>query len=284
MSQPSSLSNLPRLTISVILSYLQQPPITTHTKAPHNRDAISLLITNKRFAFVILPLFRLPKRLCKIHEYEASKKDGSLHTVVMVEKYRFVTLPIQDPRTLLDRLNTRRLRRRIVYTQQRRKQSSSECQNNYQFGRTIEELALEEWVMLQIHYADKEAAACEDNQLRVWPAHLELLQFSDCSFYNGPVDSKDNEERRIMFKKLFRLCGRKQKEFTPVSDGSWLPSCNVFGNDITLLSSYPRSGNTLMRTLLERITSTITGSDTRPDRSLSISKSDVIGLHIFISL
>ena len=276
ISQPSqsSLSNLPRLAISIVLSYLQQPTITTHTKAPHNRDAISLLLTNKRFAFVILPLFRLPKRLCKIHEYEATKKDGSHHTVVMVEKYRFATLPIQDPRTLLDRLNTRRLRSRIVYTQQRRKPSSSECQNNYQFGRTIEELALEEWVMLQIHHADG-ATESEDNQLIVWPAHLELLQFSDCTFYNNTSDSKDNVERRIKFKKLFRLCGRKPKDFTPVSDGSWLPQCNVFGNDITLLSSYPRSGNTLMRTLLERTTSTITGSDTRPDRSLSISKSDV---------
>lgn len=37
----------------------------------------------------------------------------------------------------------------------------------------------------------------------------------------------------------------------------------------TLLASYPRSGNSLVRTLLEKITSTVTGSDTRPDRTLS---------------
>lgn len=37
----------------------------------------------------------------------------------------------------------------------------------------------------------------------------------------------------------------------------------------TLLVSYPRSGNTLVRTLLERVTGIVTGSDTRPDRSLS---------------
>jgi hypothetical protein len=37
----------------------------------------------------------------------------------------------------------------------------------------------------------------------------------------------------------------------------------------TLLVSYPRSGNTLMRSLLERITGLVTGSDTRPDRNLS---------------
>ena len=38
---------------------------------------------------------------------------------------------------------------------------------------------------------------------------------------------------------------------------------------ITLLVSYPRSGNTLLRTLFERTTGMVTGSDTRPDRSLS---------------
>lgn len=37
----------------------------------------------------------------------------------------------------------------------------------------------------------------------------------------------------------------------------------------TLIVSYPRSGNTLVRTLLERTTGIVTGSDTRPDRSLS---------------
>jgi len=38
---------------------------------------------------------------------------------------------------------------------------------------------------------------------------------------------------------------------------------------ITLLVSYPRSGNTLLRNLLERVTGKVTGSDTRPDRPLS---------------
>ena len=38
---------------------------------------------------------------------------------------------------------------------------------------------------------------------------------------------------------------------------------------ISLLASYPRSGNTWLRHLLERITGLVTGSDTRPDRNLS---------------
>jgi hypothetical protein len=48
----------------------------------------------------------------------------------------------------------------------------------------------------------------------------------------------------------------------------------------TLLVSYPRSGNTLMRTLLERVTGIVTGSDTRADRSLSLElaeQHDLVG-------
>jgi hypothetical protein len=48
----------------------------------------------------------------------------------------------------------------------------------------------------------------------------------------------------------------------------------------TVLSSYPRSGNTLLRSLLERITNLVTGSDTRPDRTLSKAlavKHDLVG-------
>jgi hypothetical protein len=48
----------------------------------------------------------------------------------------------------------------------------------------------------------------------------------------------------------------------------------------TVLVSYPRSGNTLMRTLLERITGHVSGSDTRPDRNLSrelAEKHDLVG-------
>ncbi|CBN74859.1 conserved unknown protein [Ectocarpus siliculosus] len=44
-----------------------------------------------------------------------------------------------------------------------------------------------------------------------------------------------------------------------------------------VLASYPRSGNSLLRKLLEEVTGTITGSDTRPDRTLSRSLS-VMGM------
>lgn len=276
MSTFPQLSDLPRNTLSVILDYLQQPSVIkeedkTHLKGPHNRDAISLLLTNKRFAFAMLPLFRLPEHLCKTHEYEITSDDNQSTTIILIEKYRFMKLPIQDPRTLLDRLNTRRLRRRMKHDRKQQQQASSRGLNKcYQFGRSLEELALEEWLMLQIHY--KEDAVNEDKQYQVWPAHLELLRFNDCTFFDG-ADCRDAKQRKLKFNKLFRLCGRVPKDLTAINDGAnWSPSFSAFGDGIILLSSYPRSGNTLMRTLLERITSTVTGSDTRPDRTLSISE------------
>jgi len=49
------------------------------------------------------------------------------------------------------------------------------------------------------------------------------------------------------------------------------PKPTPFAPGITLLASYPRSGNTLLRTWLESITGILTCSDTRPDRPLSIA-------------
>lgn len=48
----------------------------------------------------------------------------------------------------------------------------------------------------------------------------------------------------------------------------WLEPGERDGERIAIVS-YPRSGNSLMRGLLERITGVYTGCDTRPDRALS---------------
>ena len=66
----------------------------------------------------------------------------------------------------------------------------------------------------------------------------------------------------------------------PLPQLSLLPPPPKLKTQPILLTSYPRSGNTLLRNLLERITNIITGSDTRPDRTLSKSLAldhDLIG-------
>lgn len=60
----------------------------------------------------------------------------------------------------------------------------------------------------------------------------------------------------------------KATESPPKNDLRWLEPGEYNGQHIAIVS-YPRSGNSLMRGLLEKITGVYTGCDTRPDRTLS---------------
>ncbi|KAL7430465.1 hypothetical protein ACHAXH_002018 [Discostella pseudostelligera] len=288
------LSDLPRFTISVILSYLQLPPphifsrshlddrfttnslLPTQLLLPHNRDAISFLLTTKRYAYAMLPLFRVPKSVARAYHINSIHNDGIM---TVVEKYRFVVLPTQDPRTLLDRLNTRRLRARIVRVNRMKKNKShdlvqcNEMMSCYEYGRSVEELAYEEWSMMKIHHADgrdENGAQGIENyyckRWRIWPAHLELLQFLD----DGDTEQSEdiNKEMNGLGREIpSPICFRNEQH--QMEEGANGFRGQMFQRGVTLLASYPRSGNTLLRTLLERITSVVTGSDTRPDRTLS---------------
>jgi len=167
------LDALQRYALSVILSYLTEV------------DGTCFLITNKRLAHGTLPLFRLPSNGLKVLEPR--------------KRHRYKVYPAQDPITLLDRLNTRRLRLR------------SHLRPAYMPNMSMTELAL------------LESKLAVSDPLR-YPAEQELLRFL---------------------------------HFQEPSNGT------------TILASYPRSGNTLLRNLLERTTGVVTGSDNRPDRTLS---------------
>jgi Sulfotransferase domain len=168
---PVGIHSLGRYPLSLILCHLQEV------------EGTSLLITCKRFANHVLPLFRLKRQ--------------DLIKVRAKHRHQFLEYPAQDPEVLLQRLNTHRLRKRLLL---------KSSQQSYEINKTTGELALSEPV----------------NQK--WPAHLELLRF---------------------------LTRADQTHGT------------------SLLVSYPRSGNTLLRNLLERLSGIVTGSDNRPDRKLS---------------
>jgi hypothetical protein len=77
----------------------------------------------------------------------------------------------------------------------------------------------------------------------------------------------------------------REEEEEDLPKSTAFPPLLTFGNDkslfqpgITLLVSYPRSGNTLLRSLLEGITGIVTSSDTRPDRALSQALAEQHGL------
>ena len=172
------LNSLGRYPLSVVLSFLTET------------EGTSVLITNRRHVRQVLPLFLLPLRM---------------QTLGRKKRHRFQVIPVQDPETLLDRLNSRRLRQRC----RQRRTDVQPLPAPYMHNKSTSELSMLEW----------------KSQTPLRPVNMELLRFLD--------NTEDD----------------------------W--------GGVTLLASYPRSGNTLLRTLLERVTGVVTGADTRPDRPLS---------------
>ena len=72
-----------------------------------------------------------------------------------------------------------------------------------------------------------------------------------CLAYEREINSRKGADRSIA-----RFCHRSEWNTT-------------LGDGMGLLVSYPRSGNTLMRSLLEAKTGRVTGSDSRPNRKLA---------------
>lgn len=188
------MESLGRYPLSVILSYL------------HEYEGTSLLITKKRYAYQLLPIFRVKTEAAW---NELNVLDSPHHAVTRRKhRHMFAVCPVQDATVLLDRLNTRKLCRR------KRPRDHIGCSTS--------DIAVREWLQ------DDEGSSLEQ-----FPPNQLLLRF---------LSKYDRTSR----------------------NGA------IFGTrGVTLLASYPRSGNSLARSLLERTTGIVTGSDTRPDRSLS---------------
>jgi len=226
-SPPSpTLFTLQRYPLCAILSYLtEQEGIIACSTCTFSRKKT-------------LPLFKLPTSLMVVNDS------------ARVEKYRFRECPCQDASVLLARVNTRRLKGRLLLLSQQQQQQHNkedekkeEVKKAYEYNMETTQLAKYEWDLNYYYFHQKDIMT---KKTKIWPSTLELLRF--------------------------------------LNDAS--PSTTPKQNPVTLLCSYPRSGNTLLRTLLERTTSILTGSDTRPDRSLSKSLAhdhDVVGEGIISS-
>eukprot|EP00978_Attheya_sp_CCMP212_P024491 scaffold76964_cov57-Attheya_sp.AAC.1 len=196
-------------------------------------EGTAFLITNRLFCRKVLPIFELPPQN-NINRTELSKSKTRRHA--------FATFPVEDPAVLLARLNTRRLRKRIRCIQLCMTREHDTNMNMNMNMRTDMHttvlpasykrgLSTEDLATEEWDQQEELSTIRPPVGLPVWPAPLELLRFAS-------MHKPQNQRHRR----------------PPV-----------------LLASYPRSGNTLLRTLLESLTSTVTGSDTRPNRTLSQS-------------
>ena len=102
---------------------------------------------------------------------------------------------------------------------------------------------------------------------------LFTAQLADAEWIQAHRNFMDDKQHKSGYPPIFQYPPplellRFLDQTSKSSDGSFMDFLKE-SLGVSLLISYPRSGNTLLRTLLERTTGIVTGSDTRPDRTLS---------------
>ena len=251
----ASITSLPRYPLSVVLSYLGEC------------DGTSALITNQSLSRRVLPHFALRRPLVAAGGTSTGSGDaspcgdgsqaGNSNRRIPQTRHSYRVYPVQDADTLLSRLNSRRLAQRVARIRRELLQGGkggdkpiSTVGKAYKLDLDTNGLAWLEWQMHQ----DSSASEQEEWQ-RKWPAELELLMWRDG--YCAKPSS------------LTALPPRDMQIHAPFPVGVGGTSRQTAANDVIVLASYPRSGNTLLRSLMERTTLCVTGSDTRPDRTLS---------------
>ena len=255
----ASITSLPRYPLSVVLSYLGEC------------DGTSALITNKSLCRGVLPHFALRRPLVAGGSTGSGGAspcgDGSQagnNRRIPQTRHSYRVYPVQDADTLLSRLNSRRLAKRVARVRRELlgpvvlqggkggDKPISTVGKAYKLDLDTNELAWLEW---QIHQGP--SASEQEEWQRKWPAELELLMWRDGYTYCAKPSS------------LTALPPQAMQIRAPFPVGVGGTSRQTEANDVIVLASYPRSGNTLLRSLMERTTLCVTGSDTRPDRTLS---------------
>jgi hypothetical protein len=161
-----------------------------------------------------------------------------------------------DPDTLLARLNTRRLCQRIIYyRKEMAKQQSTQQQEQppsyevYAKNKNTLELAIYEWKQLLEKTKQKNLKKKQETDKQ--------RQQSDVDDNNNAGTTNETTTNIII-------------ETPPAYELLLFSPCP---RAVTVLASYPRSGNSLLRNLFEQVTLRVTGSDMRG----GLTQHDLVG-------
>lgn len=276
----TTISSLGRQALSVVLSYLEE------------NEGTSLMLCKRTWTRNLLPVFRLPD---EVDDEVVEVVEGDFHRGderpsaglvrgadgtpsqtdagkghgggdngdapikvlrrggsgggttgrlrIRQHRHRFIVVPVPDPTVRLARLNTRRYRRRRRLRLQRHQRSTADMGPDELAGMTTQQMARHEFTL-----SVGSPIGGGDGQMQVPPPPQMLLSPPLLQFHRPSLGLRAGRGR------------------------------SLFLTGTTLLASYPRSGNTLLRGLLESVTGCVTGSDTRPDRPLSMALADHHGL------
>jgi hypothetical protein len=238
------MEHVGRYTLSVILAFL------------HENEGTSLLLTKKVYAHQFLPVFR-----CRSTTQDDNGSEDDDSKVTPKFRHAYIVLPVQDPNVLLARSNTRKLmKQRRYFRIEHALHEETKFTSSFQAlpcGYDTTMLACTQWEWERNDLQHRHTQHAQQTHKNLLVKHSNPKE--GCN--HDQHDCEDNPPFRFPFPsslRLLRFLDHRMHE-----DIAWRR------HGITLLVSYPRSGNTLLRTLFERTTGYVTGSDTRPDRFLS---------------
>jgi hypothetical protein len=185
---------------------------------------------------------------------------------------------LTDCHTLLARLNTKRLYRRIKYL--KTKDKNVDVTKIYPYNKTTEQIAIYEWQKLLLDFKNVQIQKLKEQEEAAERAAQEILLAEEAERGNGNKSddrkTTDSEEKKND-EKGGDDASPEAKEGSILS--SPIPSrCELLlfspcPRAVAVLASYPRSGNSLMRNLYERTSLRVTGSDMRG----GLQKHDLVG-------
>eukprot|EP00529_Nitzschia_sp_RCC80_P016387 CAMPEP_0113443282 /NCGR_PEP_ID=MMETSP0014_2-20120614/2054_1 /TAXON_ID=2857 /ORGANISM="Nitzschia sp." /LENGTH=674 /DNA_ID=CAMNT_0000334225 /DNA_START=24 /DNA_END=2048 /DNA_ORIENTATION=+ /assembly_acc=CAM_ASM_000159 len=203
------------------------------------------------------------------------------------ERLQAVKANLTDCHTLLAQLNSRRLFRRIQHYKKLYKDFN--YRHSYAFGGTCEQIANLEWNKLILDYKNakmeklqaleeekkkKEQEEEEEENNATGGVESDMAKI-DVSDSDKEEEKTDQEEKALA--KDGEIVPAETKEEKPLkllhpSDCELL-LFSPCPRAVAVLASYPRSGNSLMRNLYERVTLRVSGSDMRG----GLQKHDLVG-------
>ena len=224
---------------------------TSRIKAIQACDCVRCRALRERLTRV----FSLSEQECDCKSCRAKKLDPEKKAEMMKAREESMRINLTDCDTLLAQLNTKRLYRRIKHF--KRQDKSYDVNKAYPYKRTTDEIADIEWGELLEDYKIRRTDLFPDYKRE---GSEEKERNTDDEDSDDDTDSSDDEDKE------YEYVGDKPSKyellmFTPCPRA------------VAVLASYPRSGNSLMRNLYEKITLRVTGSDMMG----GLQKHDLVG-------
>ena len=180
-------------------------------------------------------------------------------------------MSVSDPNTLLARLNTKRLYRRMCHARRNPTANGDENESSslYPHKMNTAQIANQEWQGLMERYKQEQLKRLEEKKKK------EAAEQKDENDENKEEETAEEEE----VKATLETNGNEEvEEEKSTPDFPYPSSCELLlfspcPRAVAVLASYPRSGNSLLRTLYERTTLRVTGSDMRG----GLTQHDLVG-------